>query len=270
MKLRKFGGESTKINWETRKAVWHCWARGANINATQVFFRENTHAYEDAPFDGDVIRQVRGELYKMPLNLAIKLVSELPAIRSFVVSLRPDLMKDLDALPVTEGAQIEPIVVRNPMTEAERRKHNNQLLGIITKLGKGISEITTSDGLTGHEAIIKNDWHNSQGYNNEFWWTMNETKVNTIHFHVESDEQFQYLAQHLQDTKFWDAFQHWKQVIRKCLDVWYRWYQGDESDYSQLKKIKQMEEDEGKILLGAYQEVHQYFSVPGQCDLCRS
>ncbi|MDP6180617.1 MAG: hypothetical protein QGG48_12070, partial [Desulfatiglandales bacterium] len=82
--------------------------------------------------------------------------------------------------------------------------------------------------------------------------------------------QFKYLAQHLQNEKFWGALQQWKTVIRQCLDVWYRWYMGDEVDYSLLKKTRQLEEDEGKALMEAFQEANQYLSLPGQCDLCRN
>jgi hypothetical protein len=45
---------------------------------------------------------------------------------------------------------------------------------------------------------------------------------------------------------------------------------GDEVDYSLLKKTRQLEEDEGKALMEAFQEANQYLSLPGQCDLCRN
>jgi hypothetical protein len=76
----------TTADWDTKKAVWACWARGDTIKQTHVFLECNTDKYP--ALDRKTIGKVRSELTALPDAMVKKLVAELPEVSSLVERLR--------------------------------------------------------------------------------------------------------------------------------------------------------------------------------------
>jgi len=159
---------------------------------------------------------------------------------------------------------------REAFTDEARSSHNAGLRALLERFENDISEIIRGDGLTGHEAVIKNDWNGSAQYKHKFRWKIEDGHITEIILNLEEEPLFKCLSQHLEKEELWGVFREWKAVARRCLVIWLNWYPGGEPDYTLLKKTKQQEVDMWNRLLGTVQKTRSYFWIPGECEVCRA
>ena len=83
---------------------------------------------------------------------------------------------------------------RGSITDEARSSHNAGLRALLERLENDITEIIRGDGLTGHEAVMKNDWNGSAQYKHKFQWKIENGHITEIFLNLEEEPLFKLIA----------------------------------------------------------------------------
>jgi hypothetical protein len=113
-------------NWEIKKDIWKSYSLGDTVKVTLAKLAEKYGAIEEKeaksrkrkklenyPSDRNTISTVRSELKEGDFGNIKRLIQELPDMKSFVISKRPDLPRELDNEKLRE---MEPVFQRRAFT----------------------------------------------------------------------------------------------------------------------------------------------------------
>ncbi|HUU63667.1 MAG TPA: hypothetical protein VMX96_07110 [Dehalococcoidia bacterium] len=198
--MTKKGPDWAKTNesWETRKEIWAHWAYGDNVSKTVIALE-----LEGRVIHRDTIRAVRDELLELPVELLVKLVSELPEVQSLVEKERPDAKGRLKSGQHDDSQQVESQVpVPASIYESALQKHfiNLKDIGIeIMAWSKDFCKIEQKSSSKGKVSKLRR-------LNNQRW-------------HFKLNPLFKYLKQHIPDSELWNDLDQLEDMIDLYIQI---------------------------------------------------
>jgi hypothetical protein len=96
---------------------------GDSIVATVNYFDLNKDIYQGTSITGDTVRKVRGELLDLPAELVLKLIEEVPEIRSFINEKRSDILDGILPVQINDSQKVTRLTDNETLITEDTRRH---------------------------------------------------------------------------------------------------------------------------------------------------